>query len=43
VPSRDPKSAAREAAAEATAAVPEAKRGRRGGDPITGELRRRDV
>jgi PadR family transcriptional regulator, regulatory protein PadR len=43
VPSRDPKSAAREAAAEATAAVPDAKRGRRGGDPITGELRRRDV
>jgi DNA-binding PadR family transcriptional regulator len=49
VPSpRDPKSAARKAAAQAAeaaqAAVPAPeKRGRRGGDPITGELRRRDV
>src|SRR4051812_7599581 len=41
---RDQKSAAREAAAEARAAVPdEPKRGRRRSDPITGELRRRDV
>jgi DNA-binding PadR family transcriptional regulator len=44
---RDQKSAAREAAAqaaEAAQAVPVAeKRGRRGSDPITGELRRRDV
>jgi PadR family transcriptional regulator, regulatory protein PadR len=42
---RDPKSAAREAAAEARAAVPDdaPKRGRRGGDPITGELRKREV
>jgi DNA-binding PadR family transcriptional regulator len=44
---RDEKSAAREAAAqaaEAAQAVPQAaKRSRRGGDPITGELRRRDV
>ena len=43
---RDQKSAAREAAAqaaEAAQAVPAAKRRRRGGDPITGELRRRDV
>jgi PadR family transcriptional regulator, regulatory protein PadR len=42
---RDPKSAAREAAAEARAAVPDEapKRGRRGGDPITGELRKREV
>jgi PadR family transcriptional regulator, regulatory protein PadR len=45
VSSRDPKSAAREAAAEARAAVPDEapKRGRRGGDPITGELRKREV
>ena len=44
VPPRDQKSAARRAAAEAAQAVPEAaKRPRRGGDPITGELRRRDV
>jgi PadR family transcriptional regulator PadR len=44
VPPRDTKSAAREAAAEARRAVPEPpKVGRRGGDPITGELRRRDV
>jgi PadR family transcriptional regulator PadR len=46
VPSRDQKSAARKAAshaAEAAQAVPAPKRGRRGGDPITGELRRRDV
>ena len=41
---RDPQSAARKAAAEAAQAVPEAaKRSRRGSDPITGELRRRDV
>jgi PadR family transcriptional regulator PadR len=41
---RDQKSAAREAAGEARRAVPEpAKRGRRGSDPITGELRRREV
>jgi DNA-binding PadR family transcriptional regulator len=44
VPPRDQKSAARQAAAEAAKAVPEAaKRQRRGGDPITGELRRREV
>lgn len=45
MPSRDQKSAAREAAAQARAAVPEQeqRRARRGGDPITGELRRRDV
>jgi PadR family transcriptional regulator PadR len=46
VPPRDPRSAAREAAAEARRAVPEAApatRPRRGGDPITGELRRREV
>jgi PadR family transcriptional regulator, regulatory protein PadR len=43
---RDQKSAAREAvaqAAEAAQAVPEPRRSRRGADPITGELRRRDV
>ena len=47
---RDQKSAARQAAAqaaEAAQAVPEAaagaRRSRRGSDPITGELRRRDV
>jgi DNA-binding PadR family transcriptional regulator len=43
---RDQKSAAREAAAqaaEAAQAVPAVKRTRRGSDPITGELRRRDV
>jgi DNA-binding PadR family transcriptional regulator len=47
VPPRDQKSAARKAAAhaaEAAQAVPAPeKRGRRGADPITGELRRRDV
>src|SRR6476659_9313429 len=45
VASRDSRSAARKAAAQAAKAVPEAgqKRRRRGGDPITGELRRRDV
>jgi len=44
VPSRDARSAARQAAADAAQAVPEAgKRSRRGSDPITGELRRRDV
>jgi PadR family transcriptional regulator PadR len=42
---RDQKSAARRAAAEAAQAVPEAAptRSRRGSDPISGELRRRDV
>ena len=40
---RDPRTAARKAAAEAAQAVPQEKRGRRGGDPFTGELRRRDV
>jgi PadR family transcriptional regulator, regulatory protein PadR len=48
VPPRDPKSAARKAAAEAAQAVPAVpavpeRRTRRGSDPITGELRRRDV
>jgi PadR family transcriptional regulator PadR len=47
VPPRDAKQAARNAAAqaaEAAQAVPApAKRSRRGADPITGELRRRDV
>lgn len=43
MPSRDPRTAARKAAAEAAQAVPAGKRGRRGSDPITGELRRRDV
>lgn len=47
MPSRDQKSAARKAAAhaaEAAQALPEPpKRTRRGADPITGELRRRDV
>jgi PadR family transcriptional regulator PadR len=44
VPPRDQRSAARKAAAQAAQAVPDAaKRGRRGSDPITGELRRRDV
>src|SRR3954447_18155730 len=45
VASRDSPSAARKAAAQAAQAVPEAgqKRARRGSDPITGELRRRDV
>ena len=40
---RDARAAARKAAADAAQAVPQEKRGRRGGDPITGELRRRDV
>jgi PadR family transcriptional regulator, regulatory protein PadR len=41
---RDARAAARKAAADAAQAVPQTeKRGRRGGDPITGELRRRDV
>jgi DNA-binding PadR family transcriptional regulator len=41
---RDPKSAARDAAADARRAIPErAARPRRGSDPITGELRRREV
>jgi DNA-binding PadR family transcriptional regulator len=40
---RDTRAAARQAAADAAQAVPQEKRGRRGGDPITGELRRRDV
>jgi PadR family transcriptional regulator PadR len=44
VPPRDARSAARKAAADAAQAVPAAgKRSRRGSDPITGELRRRDV
>jgi PadR family transcriptional regulator PadR len=44
VPPRDARAAARKAAADAAQAVPDvAKRGRRGADPITGELRRRDV
>jgi PadR family transcriptional regulator PadR len=48
VPPRDQKSAARQAAAHAAEAAGPAvpapeKRARRGGDPITGELRRRDV
>ena len=48
MPSRDPKTAARKAAkqaAQAAQAVPatSAKRPRRGSDPITGELRRREV
>ena len=47
MPPRDQKSAARKAAAqaaEAAQAVPDAqRRTRRGSDPITGELRRRDV
>ena len=41
---RDARAAARKAAADAAQAVPQQeKRGRRGGDPITGELRRREV
>jgi PadR family transcriptional regulator PadR len=40
---RDARAAARKAAADAAQAVPTEKRGRRGSDPITGELRRRDV
>jgi PadR family transcriptional regulator PadR len=41
---RDARAAARKAAADAAQAVPQReKRGRRGGDPITGELRRREV
>jgi PadR family transcriptional regulator len=48
VPPRDQKSAARQAAAHAAEAAGQAapaaeKRARRGSDPITGELRRRDV
>jgi DNA-binding PadR family transcriptional regulator len=46
VASRDQRSAARKAAsqaAEAAQTVPAPRRGRRGSDPITGELRRRDV
>jgi DNA-binding PadR family transcriptional regulator len=46
VPPRDQKSAARKAAgqaAEAAQAVPAAQRRTRRSDPITGELRRRDV
>ena len=48
MPPRDQKSAARQAAAHAAEAAGQAvpareKRARRGGDPITGELRRRDV
>jgi len=40
---RDPRAAARQAAADAAQAVPKEKRARRGSDPISGELRRRDV
>lgn len=40
---RDPQKAARKAAAEAAKAVPETPRTKRGSDPVTGELRRRDV
>ena len=40
---RDARAAARKAAADAAQAVPQEKRARRGGDPITGELRRREV
>jgi DNA-binding PadR family transcriptional regulator len=40
VPPRDRKAAAREAAGAAAAAAP---RPKRGSDPVTGELRRRDV
>ncbi|HEX4718416.1 MAG TPA: PadR family transcriptional regulator [Thermoleophilaceae bacterium] len=48
MPPRDQKSAARQAAAQAAEAAGQAapaagKRARRGSDPITGELRRRDV
>jgi PadR family transcriptional regulator, regulatory protein PadR len=45
VPPRDQRTAARKAAADAAQAVPDAakRKGRRSGDPITGELRRRDV
>jgi PadR family transcriptional regulator len=43
VPPRDARAAARQAAADAAQAVPTQKRGRRSADPITGELRRRDV
>lgn len=43
MPPRDPHTAARKAAADAAQAVPKEKRARRGADPITGELRRRDV
>jgi DNA-binding PadR family transcriptional regulator len=45
VPPRDQRTAARKAAAQAAQAVPDAskRRGRRSSDPITGELRRRDV
>ena len=49
MPSRDQRTAARRAAAQAAQAVPDAaavsggRRARRGSDPISGELRRRDV
>src|SRR5437764_5315151 len=44
VPARDRQAAAREAAREAARAAPAAPpRSRRGADPVTGELRRRDV
>src|SRR3954467_13325138 len=44
VPARDPRSAARKAAAQAAQAVPSTqKRVRRGSDPITPELRRREL
>jgi PadR family transcriptional regulator, regulatory protein PadR len=43
VPPRDRQRAAREAAREATRAAPPPPRAKRGADPISGELRRRDV
>ena len=44
MPPRDQKSAARKAAAHAAQAVPAAeKRSRRGADPVTSELRRREL
>jgi DNA-binding PadR family transcriptional regulator len=43
VPPRDARTAARKAAAQAAKAAPPEKRTRRGSDPITGELRRRDL
>jgi len=43
VPARDRQAAAREAAHEAAQAAPPAPRSKRRADPVTGELRRRDV
>jgi PadR family transcriptional regulator PadR len=43
MPPRDRQAAAREAAREAARATPAVPRSKRGADPITGELRRRDV